>query len=160
MINKIILMSLINPVDPDKALEYLSDNMTEQEFIDWITTKIIEQKDNEYIKIPVPIMFNIFMEYIQDICNSPYSTYTTNYSCNMYADLKKSTKNLTNEKFGLKYFINLSNSILQEYNGSAQKFKLFTNFYGPKNSENEIDIFLPDVSIDLVDFIFTKEGSK
>ena len=44
MINKIILMSLINHEDPDKALEYLSDNMTENEFIDWISKKITEQK--------------------------------------------------------------------------------------------------------------------
>ena len=160
MINKIILISLIDPEDPDKALEYLSDNMTENEFIDWISRKITEQKNNKSIKIPIPIMFNIFMEYIQDICNNPYSSYKSNYSYKKYADLNKSTNKLTDEKFGLKYFINLTNTILKEHDGNAKKLRLSVNFYGPKNSKNEIDIFVPNESIDLTNFIFAKEDSE
>lgn len=41
MINKIILRSLVDPEDPNKALEYLEKNMTEKEYIDWITKKNI-----------------------------------------------------------------------------------------------------------------------
>lgn len=64
MINKIVLQSLVDPKDPNKALEYLEQNITEKEYLDWLTKRIIEQKDNEVIKLPLTIMFVIFMDYI------------------------------------------------------------------------------------------------
>lgn len=44
MINKIILKSLVDPEDPNKALEYLEQNMTETEYINWITKKLSNKK--------------------------------------------------------------------------------------------------------------------
>lgn len=70
MIDNKVLQSLIDPKNPYKALEYLEENMTEEDLVQWLTKRILEQKDNEIVEIPLPLMFNIFMEYIQDICKN------------------------------------------------------------------------------------------
>lgn len=44
MINKIILKSLVDPKDPDRALQYLEENMTEKEYVNWITKKLSNKK--------------------------------------------------------------------------------------------------------------------
>lgn len=42
MIDNIILQSLIDPKSPYKALEYLEENMTEEDLAQWLTKKILE----------------------------------------------------------------------------------------------------------------------
>lgn len=62
----------IEPDDPYKALEYLENNMTRHEVYMYIVNKIISQKDNECVYIPLPTIYNLFMSFIQDIYNEPY----------------------------------------------------------------------------------------
>ena len=159
MINKIILKSLIDPDNPDKALEYLEQNMTEKEYIDWITEKIIDQKDNEVIKLPITIMFNIFMDYIQDVCQEPYDIFKDHFEDNEPVDIysKDYSEVLNNQKWSKEYFFNLIQDILEKHNGSAKKFKFTGNLYSEKKDNNMVDLFLPEKLVDIDDFVFAKE---
>jgi len=38
----------------------------------YIVNKIIDQKNNDYVCIPMPTVYNLFMSFIQDTCNEPY----------------------------------------------------------------------------------------
>lgn len=159
MINKIILKSLVDPKDPDRALQYLEKNMTEKEYIDWITKKIIDQKDNEIIKIPTLIMFNIFMDYIQDICGQPYDLFEDvlrdQSSINIYDE--EFPEILIDEKWNYKYYLSLIQHLLKKYNGSAKKFILSANFYCIKNNKVEADVILSDDFTIIEEFDFAKE---
>lgn len=42
MIDNKVLQSLIDPKNPYEALEYLEENMTEEDLIQWLTKKILE----------------------------------------------------------------------------------------------------------------------
>lgn len=159
MINKIILKSLVDPKDPDRALQYLEKNMTEKEYIDWITKKIIDQKDNEIIKIPTLIMFNIFMDYIQDICGQPYDLFEDvlrdQSSINIYDE--EFPEILIDEKWNYKYYLSLIQHLLKKYNGSAKKFIMSGNFYAVKTDTEEIDVILSDDFTTIEEFDFAKE---
>jgi hypothetical protein len=159
MINKIILKSLIDPDNPDKALEYLEQNMTEKEYIDWITEKIIDQKDNEVIKLPITIMFNIFMDYIQDACQEPYDIFKDHFEDNEPVNIyfKDYSEVLNNQKWSKEYFFSLTQDILKKHNGSAKKFKFTGNLYAEKKDTDMVDLFLPEKLVDIDDFVFAKE---
>lgn len=159
MINKIILRSLVDPEDPNKALEYLEKNMTEKEYIDWITKKIIEQKDNEMIKIPTIIMFNMFMDYIQDTCGQPYDLFE-DALCNARSiDIydEEFSNILVDEKWNCRYYLSLIQHLLKKYNGSAKKFIMSENFYAVKTNTEEIDVILSDDFTTIEEFDFVKE---
>lgn len=155
MIDNEILKSLMDPENPGKALEYLEQNMTEKEYLNWLTKRIVEQKDNEVIKLPLTIMFITFMDYIQDICEEPYSVYEDCLYDNIL-DLPKEA-NLDNEKWNIDFFISLVNEILNKNNGSATKIKFTSNLYTPKNKPIEDEIIYPDKLVGIDDFVFAKE---
>lgn len=159
MINKIILQSLIDPESPDKALEYLEQNMTEKEYINWITEKIIKQKDNEIIKFSIPTMFNVFMDYIQDTCQEPYVLFKDHFEDKEPIDIysKKYLKVLDDKKWNKDYFFSLIQDILKKYNGSAKKFRFTGNIYAEKKDAEEIDVFIPEEFISIDEFVFAKE---
>lgn len=159
MINKIILRSLVDPEDPNKALEYLEKNMTEKEYIDWITKKIIEQKDNEMIRIPTIIMFNMFMDYIQDTCGQPYDLFE-DALCNAKSiDIydEEFSNILVDEKWNCRYYLSLIQHLLKKYNGSTKKFIMSGNFYAVKTNTEEIDVILSDDFTTIEEFDFAKE---
>lgn len=155
MIDNEILKSLVDPENPSKALEYLEQNMTEKEYLDWLTEIIIKQKDNEVIKLPLTIMFVTFMDYIQDICKEPYTVYEDCLYGNIL-DLPKEA-DLNNEKWNIDFFISLVNEILDKNNGSATKIKFTSNLYTPKNKPIEDKIIYPDKLVGIDDFVFAKE---
>lgn len=159
MINKIVLKSLIDPEDPNKALEYLEKNMTEKEYVDWITQKIIEQKDNEMIRIPILTMFNIFMDYIQDTCGQPYDLFEDvlrdQNSINIYDE--EFSNILVDEKWNCRYYLSLIQHLLKKYNGSAKKFIMSGNFYCTKNNKIEANVILSDDFTTIEEFDFVKE---
>ena len=155
MINKIVLQSLIDPENPTKALEYLKQNMTEKEYLDWLTKRIIKQKDNEVIKLPLTIMFVVFMDYIQDVCEEPYRIYEDCLYDNVL-DLPKET-NLNNEKWNIEFFMSFVNEILNKNNGSAKKIKFTSNLYTPKDKPIEDKIIYPDKLVGIDNFVFAKE---
>lgn len=159
MINKIILQSLVDPENPNKALEYLEQNMTEKEYIDWIIEKIVEQKDSEIIKFSIPTMFNVFMDYIQDTCQKPYSIFKDHFEnlepVNIY--YKKFPEVLNNKKWSKEYFFSLIQDTLKKHNGSAKKFNFTGNLYTEKKNSNVVDFFVPEEYTNIDDFIFAKE---
>lgn len=155
MIDNEILKSLMDPENPSKALEYLEQNMTEKEYLDWLTKIIIEQKDNEVIKLPLTIMFVTFMDYIQDICGEPYTVYEDCLYDNVL-DLPKEA-DLDNEKWNIDFFMSFVNEILNKNNGSATKIKFTSNLYTPKNKPIEDEIIYPDKLVGIDDFVFAKE---
>lgn len=159
MINKIILKSLVDPKDPDRALQYLEENMTEKEYINWITEKIIKQKDNEVIKIPIIIMFNIFMDYIQDTCDQPYNLFEDSLCnekpVNIYDEEFHNV--LINEKWNFRYYLSLIQDLLKKHNGSAKKFILSGNFYTIKTDDDVVDLILSDDLTTIEEFNFAKE---
>lgn len=159
MINKIILKSLVDLDNPDKALEYLEQNMTEKEYINWITEKIIDQKNNEVIKLPITIMFNIFMDYIQDTCQEPYVIFKDHFKDKKPFDIysKNYLEILNNQKWSKEYFLSLIQDILKKHNGSAKKFNFTGNLYSEKKDANMADLFLPEELVDINDFVFAKE---
>ena len=159
MINKIILKSLVDPDNPDKALEYLEQNMTETEYINWITKKIIDQKDNEVIKLPITIMFNTFMDYIQDTCQEPYTIFKDHFEDKKPFDIysKNYLEILNNQKWSKEYFFSLIQDILKKHNGSAKEFKFTGNLYSEKKDAGIVDLFLPEELVDIDDFVFAKE---
>ena len=120
MIDNKVLQSLIDPKSPYKALEYLEENMTEEDLAQWLTKKILEQKDNEIIEIPLPLMFNIFMEYIQDICKKPYDIFPIEIdkSPSDIFDLEFYNYNdLPSEKWSNLYFKLLIQGIIKKNSG-------------------------------------------
>lgn len=155
MIDNMILKSLIDTEDPSKALEYLEQNMTEKEYLEWLTKRIIEQKDNEVIKLPLTIMFIIFMDYIQDICGEPYRIYEDCLYDNVL-DLPKET-NLNNEKWNIEFFMSFVNEILNKNNGSAKKIKFTSNLYTPNDKPIEDKIIYPNKLVGIDNFVFAKE---
>ena len=159
MINKIILKSLVDPEDPNKALEYLEQNMTETEYINWITKKIIEQKDNEMIKIPTIIMFNMFMDYIQDTCGQTYDLFEDALCNERSIDIydEEFSNILVDEKWNCRYYLSLIQYLLKKYNGSAKKFIMSGNFYAVKTDTEKIDVILSDDFTTIEEFDFAKE---
>lgn len=167
MIDHNILKSLIDPKNPTKALEYLGKNMTEEDFIEWITKKIIEQKNSELIKIPVPLMYNIFMTYIQDVCKEPYGYFPMEINGSSFDifDLTFYNYNdLTTKKWDRIYFKLLIQDIIKKNNGSAKKFDFFINLYYEKNRYNNsdpsvIDFFAPTIFVvGINEFFVVKEN--
>ena len=66
------LKKYIDLDNPDKALEYLENNITRHELYMYIVNKIIDQKNSDCVCIPMPTVYNLFMSFIQDKCNEPY----------------------------------------------------------------------------------------
>ena len=66
------LKEAIDPKDPKKALKYLGETITREQMYTYIVNKIIDQKDNECIYMPMPTIYNLFMSFIQDMCDEPY----------------------------------------------------------------------------------------
>lgn len=159
MINKIVLQSLVDLKNPNKALEYLEQNMTEKEYIDWITKKIIEQKDNEIIKLSIPTMFNVFMDYIQNTCQEPYIIFKDHFENIEPIDIyyKKFPKILNDKKWTKEYFFSLIQDILKKHNGSAKKFNFTGNLYIEKKNADVIEFFVPEEYVNIDEFVFAKE---
>lgn len=162
MIDNKVLQSLIDPKNPYKALEYIEENMTEEDLVQWLTKKILEQKDNEIIEIPLPLMFNIFMEYIQDICKEPYDIFPIEIDKSPF-DIFDLTfynyNNLTTEKWSKLYFKLLIQGIVKKNNGSAKKFNFYANLYNSKNKCSIVDFFDPiKFLMDINEFLSKKEN--
>lgn len=162
MIDNKVLQSLIDPKNPYKALEYLEENMTEEDLVQWLTKRILEQKDNEIVEIPLPLMFNIFMEYIQDICKKPYDIFPIEIdkSPSDIFDLEFYNYNdLTTEKWSKLYFKLLIQGIIKKNNGLAKKFDFYANLYNSKNKCSIVDFFDPiKFLMDINEFLSKKEN--
>lgn len=161
MINKEILKSLIDPKNPTKALEYLEQNMTEKDLIEWLTKRIIDQKDNEVVQIPLPLIFHIFMDYIQDICEKPYNPFPiveNKKSFDIFDLTFYNYNDLTVEKWSKVYFKLLIQGIIKKNNGLAKKFDFSVNLYYPKNECQLVDFFDPgNYIVDINEFLSKKE---
>ena len=74
------LKKCIDLNNPNKALEYLENNMTKHELYMYIVNKIIDQKNNDCVCIPMPTVYNLFMSFIQDKCDEPFYVLSPFYS--------------------------------------------------------------------------------
>ena len=121
--------------------------------------KIIEQKDNEMIKIPTIIMFNMFMDYIQDTCGQPYDLFEDALCNERSVDIydEEFSNILVDEKWNCRYYLSLIQYLLKKYNGSAKKFIMSGNFYAVKTDTEKIDVILSDDFTTIEEFDFAKE---
>lgn len=59
------LKKAIDPKDPKKAIKYLGETITREQMYTYIVNKIIDQKDNTCVFLPMPTMYNLFMSFIK-----------------------------------------------------------------------------------------------
>ena len=53
------LKKRIDPKNPQAALDYLGETITRNQIYIYIVNKIIEQKDNEVVYLPMPTIYNL-----------------------------------------------------------------------------------------------------
>lgn len=133
--------------NPNKALEYLENNMTKHEMYMYIINKVISQKNNNCIYIPLPTVYNTFMSFIQDKCNEPYMliediTYKKEQIDIEISDELKNIKlqylddfrkNFIGTKFERYWIILFVQYILYLNKGTSKKIELLSPFYSIKN---------------------------
>ena len=184
------LKEAIDPKDPKKALKYLGETITREQMYTYIVNKIIDQKDNECVYMPMPTIYNLFMSFIQDMCDEPYKLLSDIIQEKPNLEIKK-LKELETKEVEIvgpvaKYLLNKFNLedyddfrkkyidtdfeyrwyplfvkyILEKNNGTAKKFELLSPFYAPKNSTSDYDLFAPEDFEVIDDYQFADERDK
>jgi len=155
------LKKCIDLDNPDKALEYLENNITRHELYMYIVNKIIDHKNSDCVCIPMPTVYNLFMSFIQDKCNEPYKLLEEIIEKKALIDIEPSNdlKNLRlkslddfKKKFiGTKdehrWIIDFTKYILYINKGKAKHIYVLSPFYSKKEG------CIYDMFISKVDFI-------
>lgn len=163
------LKKCIDLDNPNKALEYLENNITKHELYMYIVNKIIDQKNNDCVCIPMPTVYNLFMSYIQDKCNEPYKLLEEVIEEKPLIDVKLSNnlknlrlKNLDDfrKKFigtedEQRWIIDFTRYILYINKGKAKYIYILSPFYS-KKERSVYDMFIYKTDF-IDDFKFVNE---
>jgi hypothetical protein len=153
------LKKCIDLDNPNKALEYLENNITKHELYMYIVNKIIDQKNNDCVCIPMPTVYNLFMSYIQDKCNEPYKLLEEVIEEKPLIDVKLSNnlknlrlKNLDDfrKKFigtedEHRWIIDFTRYIIYINKGKAKHIYILSPFYS-KKEDNIYGMFVYNVN--------------
>lgn len=181
------LKKRIDPKNPQAALDYLGETITRNQIYIYIVNKIIEQKDNEVVYLPMPTIYNLFMSFIQDTCDSPYKLLSdiiqekprieieklkqvkvqeveavdsvTQYLLNKYniEDYDDFRKKYIDTDYEYRWWPMFIRHILETHNGTAKNFELLSPFYAPKDSTSDYDLFPPNDFEVIDDYKFADE---
>lgn len=163
------LKKYIDPNNPYKALEYLENNMTKHEVYMYIVNKVINQKDNSCVYIPMSTIYNLFMSFIQDKYNSPYKLLEEAIQEKplISSKLPDNLKNIRLKRLDdfrkmfigtedeYKWIVNFTKYILNINKGKAKNIQILSPFYSKKEG-CMYDMFTYKIDV-IDDFKFADE---
>ena len=163
------LKKCIDLDNSNKALEYLENNITRHELYMYIVNKIIDQKNNDCVCIPMPTVYNLFMSFIQDKCDEPYKLLEEAIQEKplISSKLPDNLKNIRLKRLDdfrkmfigtedeYKWIVNFTKYILNINKGKAKNIQILSPFYSKKEG-CMYDMFTYKIDV-IDDFKFADE---